>query len=315
MRGYLQHGGRTKVVEARGLTKHYGSFVAADAVDFSVYRGDVFGFLGPNGAGKSTTIGMLLGLIAPTRGEVSLFGLPPSQLNVGLANVGGIIESPAFYPYLSGHDNLKALASLRPGTTPKRIDEVLEIVGLTDAAGRSFGKYSMGMKQRLGIAWTLLHDPELLILDEPTNGLDPSGTIEVRQLILSLAEQGKTIIISSHLLHEIEKVCDRIAVIQHGKIVAEGEINELMNSSQRIVIRTPDLVRAKAAIKLLPGIAAVAVEDDLIRVDAPGVSSAAINRELVNAGVLVEEIRIDRATLEDTFLQLTSTVQEVEVAA
>ena len=232
---------RPAVIEARGLTKRYGAFVAADAVDFSVYRGDIFGFLGPNGAGKSTTIGMLLGLIAPTEGDVSLFGLPSSQLREGLANVGGIIEAPAFFPYLSGRDNLTALASLRPGITRDRIDEVLEIVGLTDAADRPFGKYSMGMKQRLGIGWTLLHDPDLLILDEPTNGLDPAGTIEVRHLILKLAEQGKTIMISSHLLHEIEQVCDRIAVIQHGKIVAEGAIDELMNATERIVIRTPDL--------------------------------------------------------------------------
>lgn len=154
-------GGRQPVIQARELTKRYGAFVSTDTVDFTVYEGDIFGFLGPNGAGKSTTIGMLFSLIKPMAGEIRLFDLPPSKQREGLANVGGIIEAPAFYPYLSGRDNLFALSQLRPGTTAQRIDEVLEIVGLSDAATTKFGMYSMGMKQRLGIGWTLLHGPDL----------------------------------------------------------------------------------------------------------------------------------------------------------
>ncbi len=309
------HGSREAVIEARGLTKRYGEFVAADAVEFTVYRGDIFGFLGPNGAGKSTTIGMLLGLVAPSDGEVRLFGLPPAKQREGLARVGGIIEAPAFYPYLSGRDNLRALGHLRPGLSRERIDEVLETVQLAHAADRKFGKYSMGMKQRLGIAWTLLHDPELLILDEPTNGLDPAGMIEVRHLLLSLAEQGKTILISSHLLHEIEQVCDRLAVIQGGKIIAEGAIDELRAASTQIRIATSQPERAAELLTELDGVAAVRSGPEYLEVDAPDASSATINMALVSAGIPVDELRIHSATLEDAFLQLTANEQKVEVAA
>lgn len=303
------------VLEVRGLTKRYGSFAAANDVSFRVYRGDVFGFLGPNGAGKSTTIGMLLGLIKPTAGEISLFGLPPSRHSEGLANVGGIIEAPAFYPYLSGRDNLRALAHLRPGTTRQRIDEVLDLVGLGEAATKKFGKYSLGMKQRLGIAWTLLHDPDLLILDEPTNGLDPAGMLEVRHLILSLAEQGKTIFVSSHLLHEIEQVCDRVAVIRRGEVIIEGDVDELLSQTERLIIRTPQLRDAAALLRGLPGVRDIEAADDLLRVDAPEVRPATLNAELVRAGIEVDELRRERATLESTFLEVTGDQWEGNAAA
>lgn len=302
-------------LEVRGLTKRFGSFTAARDVSFRVYRGDVFGFLGPNGAGKSTTIGMLLGLIKPTAGEIRMFGLPPERHDEALANVGGIIEAPAFYPYLSGRDNLRALAHLRPGTTRQRIDEVLELVGLSEAATKKFGQYSLGMKQRLGIAWTLLHDPDLLILDEPTNGLDPAGMLEVRHLILRLAEQGKTIFISSHLLHEIEQVCDRVAVIRRGEVVAEGAVDELLSQTERLVIRTPQLRDAALLLRGLPGVRDIAVADDHLRVDAPDVRAATLNAELVRAGIEVDELRRERATLEATFLELTGEQWEGSAAA
>lgn len=297
------------------MTKRYGSFVAANSVDFTVYKGDVFGFLGPNGAGKSTTIGMLLGLIKPSEGEIRLFELPPARQREGLANVGGIIETPAMYPYLSGRDNLLALAYLRPGTTARRIDEVLEIVGLSDAANKKFGKYSLGMKQRLGIGWTLLHDPDLLILDEPSNGLDPAGMIEVRHLILSLAEQGKTIFISSHLLHEIEHVCDRVAVIQHGRVIAEGEVNNLLAQSERLLVRTDQPGRAKEVLLAIEGVVHIESGEGLLYVEAPGIRAATINAQLVTAGIAVDELRLERATLEDAFLQLTGNGHEGQVAA
>ena len=302
-------------LEVRGLTKRFGSFTAARDVSFRVYRGDVFGFLGPNGAGKSTTIGMLLGLIKPTAGEIRMFGQPPERHDEALANVGGIIEAPAFYPYLSGRDNLRALAHLRPGTTRQRIDEVLELVGLSEAATKKFGQYSLGMKQRLGIAWTLLHDPDLLILDEPTNGLDPAGMLEVRHLILRLAEQGKTIFISSHLLHEIEQVCDRVAVIRRGEVVAEGAVDELLSQTERLIIRTPQLRDAAMLLRGLPGVRDIAVADDHLRVDAPDVRAATLNAELVRAGIEVDELRRERATLEATFLELTGEQWEGSAAA
>ncbi len=315
MANALTNEDRPPVIEAVGLTKRYGTFTAADGVNFTVYRGDVFGFLGPNGAGKSTTIGMLLGLIQPTGGEVRLFGLPPARQSEGLANTGGIIEAPAFYPYLSGRDNLRALSHLRPGTTTSRIDEVLQTVGLADAAGKKFGKYSMGMKQRLGIGWTLLHDPDLLILDEPTNGLDPAGMIEVRHLLLRLAEQGKTIFISSHLLHEIENICDRVVVIQHGKIVAEGQVSNLLNTSGKLLVRTSQPTAAREALLTLEGILQVETGEGALCIDAPDLDPATINRHLVLAGIPVSELQMKRETLEDTFLQLTADDREREVVA
>jgi ABC-2 type transport system ATP-binding protein len=310
-----RRGDRRPVIQASGLTKRYGSFTAADAVDFTVYSGDIFGFLGPNGAGKSTTIGMLLGLIKPTAGDIRLFDLPPAKQREGLSNVGGIIDAPTFYPYLSGRDNLLALANLRPGITAQRVDEVLELVGLDDAATKKFGKYSMGMKQRLGIAWTLLHDPDLLILDEPTNGLDPAGMIEVRHLLLNPAEQGKTIFISSHLPHEIEQFCDRVAVIQQGRVIAEGDVENLLSRTDRLLVRTEQAARAKEVLLALDGIIDIEPGDGVLHVKAPDIRPATINARLVSAGIAVDEPRLELATLENTFLQLTTNEQERKAVA
>jgi ABC-type multidrug transport system ATPase subunit len=294
------------IVRATGLTKRYGNAEVVKDVSFEIYRGDVFGFLGPNGSGKSTTIGMLLGLVAPTSGSIDLFGLGPERRADGLARVGAIIESPAFYPYLSGADNLAALAYLRPGVTHQRIVEVLRIVGLDHAAQKKYRTYSLGMKQRLGIAWTLLHDPELLVLDEPTNGLDPAGMHEVRLLVQNLARQGKTIFISSHLLNEIEQVCDRVAIIQRGQVIAAGSVAELIGREGALVVRTPQVTRAAEIVRGLSGIERVEVGDGELRISAPGVRPAAINAALVQGGIEVDELRLTRTTLEQTFLDLTS---------
>jgi ABC-type multidrug transport system ATPase subunit len=298
--------GHAPIVRARGLTKRYGSAEVVKDVTFEIYRGDVFGFLGPNGSGKSTTIGMLLGLVSPTSGEVDLFGLGPERRSEGLARVGAIIESPAFYPYMSGADNLAALAHLRPGVTPQRIQDVLRIVGLSDAARKKYKTYSLGMKQRLGIAWTLLHDPELLVLDEPTNGLDPAGMQEVRLLIRELARQGKTIFISSHLLNEIEQVCDRVAIIQRGRVIASGAVAELIGREGALVVRTPQVRQAAEIARGVPGVESVETGDGELRITAPSVRPAIINAALVSAGIEVDELRQSRNTLEQTFLELTS---------
>lgn len=306
-----QRTGRTNepIIQATELTKRYGSAEVVKDVSFEVRRGDVFGFLGPNGAGKSTTIGMLLGLVQPTAGSISLFGGTPEQRADGLARVGAIIESPAFYPYLSGRDNLKALAYLRPGVTPQRVDDVLEIVGLREAATKRYGNYSLGMKQRLGIGWTLLHDPELLVLDEPTNGLDPAGMQEVRHLILRLAEQGKTIFISSHLLNEIEQVCDSVAIIQRGRIIATGSVADIVGREQRLIVRTPHPDVAADVLRQIEGIERVEQRASELIITAPTVRPSLINALLVGAGVEVDELRQSQSTLEQAFLELTGDPQ------
>ncbi len=294
------------VIQVRGLTKRYAATTVVSDVTFAVERGDVFGFLGPNGAGKSTVIAMLLGLIAPSAGAIELFGFDPGQRAMALERVGAIIESPAFYPYLSGRDNLRVLGRMRSGVTELRVDEVLEIVGLSNAARKRYAHYSLGMKQRLGIAWTLLHDPDLLILDEPTNGLDPAGMAEIRHLIEHLAADGKTIFISSHLLHEIEMICDRFAIIQHGCIIASGTVAEMTQRGVRLLVRTDEPVRAAEMLRTIAGVCAVEERGYELLVTAPDVRPAVLNRALVEAGIAVDELRDAGESLEHAFLALTN---------
>lgn len=294
------------VVRAEGLTKRYGQQDAVHDANFEVRRGEVFGFLGPNGSGKSTTIGMLLGLVAPTAGKIELFGEGPEGREQALARVGAIIESPAFYPYLSGRDNLRVLGQLRPGVDDARVDEVLAIIGLSEAANKKYKNYSLGMKQRLGIGWTLLHDPEFLVLDEPTNGLDPAGMMEVRHLIQRLAAGGKTIFISSHLLNEIEQVCDRVAIILRGKIIAEGYVDELVSQKQHIKITVDNPDEAAVMLRRMDGVDSVERENGDLLVVAPGLRPSLLNGELVGAGYAVDEIRQSSNTLEQAFLELTN---------
>src|ERR1700692_1935836 len=238
-RPLLPNVGGEKVVETHGLTKRYGTgIVAVDTLDLNVYRGEVYGFLGPNGAGKTTPLRMLLGLIRPTAGSAKVVGAAPGS-PASLIKVGAIVETPAFYPYMTGYDNLRLLATYC-GVDRSRVDATLAEVDLTPRAHHKFSTYSLGMKQRLGIAAALLKEPELLILDEPTNGLDPQGMADVRNLIIELGKGARTVLISSHLLGEVELMCTRVGVIRKGKIVAEGTVDQLRGAATLLVRATPE---------------------------------------------------------------------------
>ena len=217
------------VLRLQRLTKYYGAVRAVEDLTLEVYEGECFGFLGPNGAGKTTTIGMILGLLWPTAGQVQVLGqrVTPTH-TVALRQVGALVGTPGFYPYLSGQENLRLLARLYPEVDDARVDQVLEQVGLAEVSHRKVKEYSTGMKQRLGLAAALLHRPRLLVLDEPTNGLDPVGMAEVRDLLRRLVRQGVTVFLSSHLLHEVEQVCDRVAILHRGRIVAQGPVADLL---------------------------------------------------------------------------------------
>jgi ABC-2 type transport system ATP-binding protein len=292
------------VLKTQGLAKHFGSVRAVDGVDLTVHQGEVFGFLGPNGAGKTTTIGMLLGLIHPTAGRVELLGEPVSPRQTApLRRVGSLMGVPGLVPYLSGRDNLGLLARFYPGVDRERVQEVLDQVDLNQAAGRQVGKYSSGMKQRLGLAAALLHYPELLVLDEPTNGLDPAGMREVRGLLRVLADNGVTVFLSSHLLHEVEQVCDRVAVLNRGRIIAEGPVADLAIGEPLLRLRVASPSKAIEALRDLPGVRAVAGNGNWV--ELRGAASEAVVAHLVARGIVPAEIREERPDLEALFLQLT----------
>jgi len=292
------------VLQTRGLTKHFGSVRAVDGVDLAVRRGEVFGFLGPNGAGKTTTIGLLLGLVHPTAGQVTLFGEPVSPARTApLRRVGSLVGTPGLVPYLSGRDNLRLLGRLHPGVDGRQVDAVLAQVDLAQAAQRKVKGYSSGMKQRLGLAAALLHEPELLILDEPTNGLDPSGMREVRDLLRRLAGDGVTVFLSSHLLHEVEQVCDRVAVLDRGKVVAGGAVADLVAGEPLLRLRVSSSAAALAALQGLPGAETVSTNGHWI--ELRGVESQAVVAHLVARDVVPSEVREEHPDLEALFLQLT----------
>jgi ABC-type multidrug transport system ATPase subunit len=294
-----------KVVETVNLTKYYGPIHAVESLNLNVMRGEVYGFLGPNGAGKTTTLRMLLGLIKPTSGSAVVAGHRPGHPE-GLRKLGAIIETPAFYPYLSGWDNMRIIADYA-GVPYDRIKPALDQVDLTPRAKDKFGTYSMGMKQRLGVAAALIKDPELLVLDEPTNGLDPQGMIDMRNLIVELGKGNRTVLISSHLLGEAEQMCTRVGVIQHGRLVAEGRIEELRGQAYLIVVGSP----SDKAFEVLQGeVGAAAVTRDggsEFRVQVEAGRAPEINARLVGAGVAVSELRMSEKSLEDVFLELTGT--------
>jgi ABC-type multidrug transport system ATPase subunit len=298
--------GGEKVVETHGLTKSYGKgILAVDALDLNVYRGEVYGFLGPNGAGKTTTLRMLLGLIGPTAGSASVMGAVPGT-PASLVKVGAIVETPAFYPYMSGYDNLRLLA-MYCGVARGRVDATLAEVDLTPRAHHKFSTYSLGMKQRLGIAAALLKEPELLILDEPTNGLDPQGMADVRNLIIELGKGERTVLISSHLLGEVELMCTRVGVIRKGKIVAEGTVDQLRGAATLTVRGTPE-EKAKAILVEEVGADKVtAMGDATFSLVVDLQRAALINQHLVEAGVAVTELHADERSLEDVFMELTGT--------
>jgi ABC-type multidrug transport system ATPase subunit len=288
------------LVEVTGLTKRYGDTLAVDGVDLMVLPGEVYGFLGPNGAGKTTTLRILTGLIAPTSGDVRVLGGAPGQPDV-LGRTGSLIESPAFYPYLSGLDNLRLLAEY--AEVPRRkVDEVLELVDLAGRAKDRFSAYSLGMKQRLGVAAALLKDPELVILDEPTNGLDPAGMRDMRRLIRELGSGGRTVLLSSHLLGEVQQICDRVGIINSGRMVAEHNVEELRGEQELVVRAAP----REQAMSVLTSFGPVHQYDDTLRVQVDPERAAEVNRVLVEAGIAVSELRSSERALEDIFFELTS---------
>ena len=295
------------VIETSGLAKRYGPVVAVDDLSLRVPRGRVFGLLGPNGAGKTTTMGMLLGLVRPTAGSVRLFGkeLAESPRNI-LRRVGAIVESPAFYPYLSGRDNLRYLQGIGGYSNSTYIDHLLGKVGLADRADSEFRTYSLGMKQRLGLAYALLGDPELLILDEPTNGMDPAGMVEVRELIRGLGDDGCSVLLSSHLLHEVEELCDSVAILSHGKLVAEGEVEKLLLNGRRAVsISTTDDVKAEEVVSSLAWVSRVNVENGSLMVTAPPERSPEISAALSAQGIHITEMSQVKESLEEYYLEVT----------
>jgi ABC-2 type transport system ATP-binding protein len=294
-------------IEARGLVKRYGEIVAVDHVDLTVERGDVFGYLGPNGAGKTTSLRMLLGLIRPTEGQARLFGRDP--LDVGaraLDGVAGFVEGPRFYPYLSGRKNLRLLADLDGGDARSHIEEVLEVVELRDRARDRVGGYSHGMRQRLGIAASLLREPQLLLLDEPATGLDPAGMRDMRELVKRLAADGITILLSSHILAEIEALCNRVAIIRRGAIIYEGRLDELLASAGGgYRLRTPDLEHARVVLLSHRGIDSVSVDGTELRFQADEAALAEATVALGRAGIGITALMPQTTSLEELFLTMT----------
>jgi ABC-type multidrug transport system ATPase subunit len=304
-------------IKTSNLTKRFGDQAAVNEVNLSVPKGSVFGFLGPNGSGKTTTIRMLMGLAEATSGDIELLGQEiPKSLEAALPKVGALVEGPAFYPFMSGRNNLlriDAADRFSDGSTrAARVDAALERVGLTNAAKKKVHAYSLGMKQRLGLANALLKPREILVLDEPTNGLDPQGTREVRNLIRSLADDGITIFVSSHLLSEIEMLCSHVAVMSAGKIVAQGSIEDLRNEEPtRLVMRTSDTDKA---LELLgaKGLTNFRIVGDQLSCEVDsGFDVAGLNAALVKAKVPVLEIRLERSSLEEKFVKLTGEGFEV----
>lgn len=295
--------GAEVVLRTVGLTKRFGSITAVDGLDLEVRRGEVLGFLGPNGSGKSTTVGMILGLIAPSAGRVEYSG-------VSLKRIGAIIEAPAFYPYMSGRDNLRALALAGGGVPPDRIEDLLEYVGLADRPKSPYRTYSMGMKQRLGIASTLLADPALVILDEPTNGLDPAGQREIRSLIPQLAHEGRSVLLASHLLNEVEQVCDRVAILRRGKLLEMGTVSDIVGRGGFLEIQVADPERSAEIVRALSFVERVSVEGETLSVVAPEERGAEISRALGEANLYVTAMTSRHNSLEDVFLQLTDTEGE-----
>ena len=293
-------------IEARRLVKRYGELVAVDHVDLTVERGDVFGYLGPNGAGKTTSLRMMLGLITPTEGSVKLFGRDPHVDGArALDGVAGFVEGPRFYPYLSGRRNLRLLADLDGGIPGSRIDEVLDVVELRDRAQDKVGGYSHGMRQRLGIAASLLRDPSLLLLDEPTTGLDPAGMRDMRELVKRLAAEGITILLSSHILAEVEELCNRVAIIRKGRVIYEGRLDELLQSAGgEYRLRTSDQERARAVL-LTHGVAGVELVDGELRFRAEPAEAEALSIALGRAGIGISALVPHTATLEELFLGMT----------
>jgi ABC-type multidrug transport system ATPase subunit len=312
------------VIRTEGLTKRFGGLVAVDGLDLDVGEGDLFGFLGPNGSGKTTTVRMLLGLVFATSGRIEVLGRPmPRAAREVLPQVGSLVEGPAFYPHLSGRANLALFDAAGPRftggppwrspgpprATPdrrRRIDDALARVGLDRVGRRPVRAWSSGMRQRLGLAAALLRAPRLLVLDEPTNGLDPHGVREVRDLLAELVAGGSTVFLSSHLLAEVELVCTRAAIVDRGRLVAQDRVEALLGPTGRVLVTTPDVGAAADLAAALPGVRLGERRPDRLAVHLDGTAPEALNRRLVDGGVRVRELVVERPTLEDVFLRLTA---------
>jgi ABC-2 type transport system ATP-binding protein len=294
------------VIETADLTKTYKEVVAVDRLTLRVPRGGVFGFLGPNGSGKTTTMGMLLGLVHPTSGEARIFG-DPARHPATLRRVGAMVETPTFYPYLTGRQNLLYFQGIGRRGVPADVDRLLDLVDLGKRAGSKYATYSLGMKQRLGIACALLGDPELVFLDEPTNGLDPAGVVEVRELIRDLGKGGRTVVLSSHLLAETELVCDNVAVLSRGKLIAQGSIQELLRQHDGFRLRTTDDAKARAALADMNWVAHTEHQDGGLMVTAPPARAWEISRALAQRDVYVNELMPVHRSLEEFFMEITGT--------
>jgi ABC-2 type transport system ATP-binding protein len=299
----------TAAIEICGLRKEYrsgrrGRAIAVDGLDLVVPTGGVFGFLGPNGSGKTTTMRCLLGLVRPTAGQVRVLGASvPGDLASVVRRVGSVIETPALFPTMTGRENLVLLAAI-DGIGRRRVEEVLDLVGLAARGDDAVRRYSLGMRQRLGIGAALLRDPDLLVLDEPANGLDPAGIREVRELLRRLGAEGRTVLVSSHLLSEVELVCDTVAILRRGRCVASGRVAEVLASEEQALLVRVDDLSAAMGVLARAGIAA-RVEGDALTVLLPGTDAARITQTLASAGLWVSELRPVEHNLEEQFLALT----------
>jgi ABC-2 type transport system ATP-binding protein len=293
-------------ITTEGLTKRFGTHLAVDQLDLEVSHGQVFGFLGPNGAGKTTTIGMLLGLVRPTAGRAVVLGCDVArEPERALSAVGAMIEAPAFYPYLSGRDNLRVLARAA-GLPVQRVEATLAAVALGARARDRIRSYSQGMKQRLAIAAALLPDPRLILLDEPTNGLDPAGQIEIRELIRELAAGGHTIFLTSHMLHEVEQLCERVAILKQGRLVVQGTVAQLLRRGRGVRMRlVGEAAAAAERLRAIPWVDSVEQNEDVLVVGAPVERAAELNILLVEEGFGVAELGAVERHLEDFFLEVT----------
>lgn len=317
MQGQMLEQTRPSILTTSGLSKNFGKLAAVSDLNLEIKQGDVFGFLGPNGSGKTTTIRMLLGLLRPSAGSVRIFGLDKAtHLPDILPRIGGIIEAPVYYSYLSGLENLRVFAmasGMRSSEkTRQRIDEVLELVDLTAQARQACSKYSLGMKQRLAIGMALLSDPEMILLDEPTNGLDPMGVHEIRQMILRLAATGKTVVLSSHLLYEVQQVCNRVAILQKGYLIKQGEVQQLLQQGARLLVRMDTQAEAQAVLLCLrtahslDWITSVEAQDTQIEIGAPPARASEVVALLGSQHLYPAEIRPLQSSLEDFFIDLVA---------
>ncbi|MEE9228805.1 MAG: ATP-binding cassette domain-containing protein [Acidimicrobiia bacterium] len=296
----------TPVIETNGLSKDFGSILAVDNLSLSVPKGSVFGLLGPNGAGKTTIIGILLGLITPTSGKFSLFGEETNgSIESALQRIGATMETPSFYPYLSGLDNLRYFQQVAGHNDAAELDSLLELVNLHSRRHSKFATYSLGMKHRLGIAYALLGDPELLLLDEPTNGLDPNGMAEVRRLLQDLGDGDRTVLLASHLLHEVEQVCDSVAILSKGRVIAQGLVSELIARKSTVRLATTDDESAATILNSLDWVGSVLAEDGGLLVEADPTRTSELSAALARSAIYVSELRALDTSLEEYFLEVT----------